>query len=150
PQGTKQFVHYHCADMKKLPLPDNSADVVTVGKFFYLIPKDEYDNYMADVKRVLKNDGLLICEISNALHLFNPVTFLKTFFRRNFLGKKIMSYAYPWELSKLFIRFKLERITGIEFPFFLVNKMTGLNTMNRLPILRSFGGSFVVVYRLAK
>ncbi|CAN5477863.1 hypothetical protein BH11BAC1_BH11BAC1_11940 [soil metagenome] len=35
--------------MKKLLLPDNSADVITAGKFFYLIPKEEYDVYIADV-----------------------------------------------------------------------------------------------------
>ncbi len=150
PEGTSQFINYHCADMKKLPLPDNSADVITVGKFFYLIPKDEYDDYMTDVKRVLKNDGLLICEISNALHLFNPFSFLKTFFMKNLFGKKIMSYAYFWELKKIFSKFQLLNVIGIDFPFFLVKNYSSLKKINKIPLLGILGGSFIVVYRLKK
>lgn len=150
PEGTRQFVQYHCADMKKLPLPDNSADVITIGKFFYLIPKDEYDNYMQDVKRVLKKDGILICEVSNAFHLFNPFSFLKTWFRKSILGKKIKSYVYPWDFKKIFTGLKFEQATGIEFPFPIVKKMSALRRMNAIPFLRKLGGGFVLVYRLAK
>ncbi|MBL0340032.1 MAG: methyltransferase domain-containing protein [Bacteroidetes bacterium] len=148
PEQYKNNLDYHIADMKKLPFDSESFDGATMGAFFYLIPLEEYGPYVKDVHRVLKKEGILVCEVMNQLHLFNPVKFIGKFFHRHILGKKIKSHAYPWELQKAFAPFEVVDIIGTDFPYFL--RMFGekfINFLSKSSLTKYFGGRFVVALK---
>lgn len=138
------------ANMKSLPFPANSFDVATVGSFFYLIPLDEYHNFTTDIHRVLKPDGLLICEVSNALGLFNPANVARIFVHKYWKRMKVKSYAHPWNVSRLFKGFVVDEMIGVEYP--MVCRHYGIHqrlafVLGRSPITRFLGGKFLLVLR---
>ncbi len=51
-------IHFSCADMFNLPFEDNRFDTVIASNVLHIIP--EPDKAMAEIKRVLKPNGLLI------------------------------------------------------------------------------------------
>jgi ubiquinone/menaquinone biosynthesis C-methylase UbiE len=145
PPQYKDKLEYHVADMKKLPFPDGSFDGATLGAFFYLVPLEEYGAYTRDIYRVLRKDGILVCEVMNQLHLFNPFKGIMKFWHRHIRGKKIKSHAYPWELKKAFAPFEVVEIIGTDFPAFTM--LFGdrfIRFLSRSPLTKYLGGRFVV------
>lgn len=148
PDQYKSNIEYHVADMKKLPFESESFDGATMGAFFYLIPLNEYRPYIADVHRVLKKDGILVCEVMNQLHLFNPIKAIGKFVHRHIKGKKIKSHAYPWELQKVFTPFEVVDVIGTDFPYFFRLFGEGfVNFISKFPLTKYFGGRFIVALK---
>jgi ubiquinone/menaquinone biosynthesis C-methylase UbiE len=148
PEKYRDNLEYHVADMKHLPFQTQSFDAATIGAFFYLVPLNEYSSYVKDVSRVLKKDGMLVCEIMNMMHLLNPIKFIGKFYHRHILGKKIKSHAYPWELANISDHFVIDEIVGTDFPY-IFNRISRTlpEKMGRMPIVKYLGGRFVVSYR---
>lgn len=145
PAQYKDILEYHVADMKKLPFSDASFDGATLGAFLYLIPLEEYPAYTKDIHRVLQKDGILVCEVMNQLHFFNPFKAVMKFWHRHVRGKKIKSHAYPWELKKAFAPFEVVDIIGTDFPAVMTIFGDGfLRFLSRSPLTKYFGGRFVV------
>ncbi|MBL0339921.1 MAG: class I SAM-dependent methyltransferase [Bacteroidetes bacterium] len=145
PEQYKNNLDYHVADMKKLPFESNHFDGATLGAFFYLIPLSEYSAYLADVNRVLKKDGILVCEVMNQLHVFNPIKLIGKFIHRHIKGKTIKSHAYPWEFKKIFAPFEIVEVIGTDFPgFFRIFGDGFVNFLSKSPLTKYFGGRFVV------
>jgi ubiquinone/menaquinone biosynthesis C-methylase UbiE len=138
------------ANMKSLPFPDNSFDVVTIGSFFYLIPLDEYHGFTTDIHRILKPNGLFICEVSNTMGIFNPFSAMKVLIHKYWKKKKVKSYVNPWNIRRLFRNFSLEDFYGVEYPVISGNygfykRLTLF--LGRFPITRLLGGKFLLVLR---
>ena len=148
PETYRNNLKYVVADMKKLPFEAATFDGATIGAFFYLIPLKEYSSYVKDISRVVKKDGILVCEIMNMLHLLNPAKFLMKFYYRHILGKKIKSHAYPWELSTVFDTFSPIEIIGTDFPFIFKKISPSLpEKMGRWWLTKYFGGRFIISFR---
>jgi ubiquinone/menaquinone biosynthesis C-methylase UbiE len=146
--GYSKKITFVQADMKAMPFIDKIFDVAIVASFFYLIPLEEYNNYIRDIYRILKPGGIVICEIANAFHLINPKSFLTVNFYKHILKKKVKSYLYPWALKKIFNNFSLLEVRGIHFPFITskINpKLPYFFSESRL--FKYFGGQFIAVYR---
>ena len=62
---------FECADITKLPVPDNSFDVYVSFETIEHIDAD--GKYLSEASRVLKQDGLFICSTPNR-HITNPHT----------------------------------------------------------------------------
>jgi ubiquinone/menaquinone biosynthesis C-methylase UbiE len=145
PEQYKNNLEYHISDMKKLPFETGSFDGATIGAFFYLIPLSDYKSYTADVYRVLKKDGILVCEVMNQFHLFNPSKLIGKFIHRHIKHKKIKSHAYPWELNKVFAPFEVVEIIGTDFPYiFRVFGDNFINFLSKSSLTKYFGGRFVI------
>ena len=98
-----------------------------------------------DIHRVLQKDGILVCEVMNQLHFFNPFKAVMKFWHRHVRGKKIKSHAYPWELKKAFAPFEVVDIIGTDFPAVMTIFGDGfLRFLSRSPLTKYFGGRFVV------
>jgi ubiquinone/menaquinone biosynthesis C-methylase UbiE len=137
-------------NMKKLPFEDGFFDATTIGSFLYLIPLTEYANYVADIRRVLKPGGLLICEVSNTFGIFNPKNAAVVMSQKYIRRRKVKSYVTPWGLKSLFPGYAFQEIIGVEYPILsrdykVCRKMTF--SMGRSPILRYLGGKIVLVLR---
>lgn len=145
PEQYKNNLEYHVADMKKLPFETGTFDGATLGAFLYLIPLNEYPAYLADVNRVLKKDGILVCEVMNQFHLFNPIKIIGKFIHRHIKGKKIKSHAYPWELKTVFAPFQVVEVIGTDFPGFLRIFGDGfIDFLSKSSLTKYFGGRYVV------
>jgi len=137
-------------NMKELPFEDDLFDVATLGSFLYLIPLDEYANYLADIRRVLKPGGLLICEVSNTFCLANPKNALVVLTQKYLRRRKVKSYVTPWGLKNLFSGFVIDEVIGVEYPMISrdYDKCRRLNfRVGRSPLLRYLGGKIVLVLR---
>lgn len=54
------------ASIKRVPLPDDSASMIVSVEVLYCIP--QVDEVFAEVRRVLRDGGVLICSIANATY----------------------------------------------------------------------------------
>lgn len=143
-------IHYSVADMKKLEFPDEKFDVATLGSFFYLIPQDLYPEYITDIYRILKPNGYLICEVSNALKLLSPKNFITTLIHIHVRKKEVKSHIYPWTIKNSFKPFEIDEITGVCYPQISKN----LNTYKFYSRLlgqsvptKFFAGKFILVLK---
>jgi len=138
------------ADMKRLAFRADTFDAVTIGSFFYLVPEAEYAAFTNDIWRVLKPGGLLVCEVSNSLTLFNPLNLGRIAHHKHVKKKSVKSYVAPVSLGRAFPKFQLEEVVGVEFP--LLGKSYRLyrffnRFLGRLPLLRWTGGKVIAVLR---
>lgn len=143
-------IEFFNANMKELPFADETVDAVTMASFFYLVPQKQYPDYLADVVRVLKPNGIVIAEFSNAAAALNPLTQFKVLVHRFIKRKEIKSYPFIWELSRLLPQLKLEGSFGTEYPR-LTSKYEKYarycSFFGRMPILKSVGGKFTLMFR---
>lgn len=150
PAHSRDRVEFKVMSMKKLDLPDRCADAVTIGSFFYLIPREDYDAYTSDVLRVLKPGGVLIADVSNALALINPRNFLRIAVRRHLRRKQVTSYVYPWEIGRLFSGFHVHDVMGASYP--VVSRHYEIyarysTLLGHSPGLKYLGGKCILVLR---
>lgn len=143
-------VSWLLVDIKNIPFKDSSFDVATVGSFFYLIPQNQYNNYLQDIYRVLKSEGILICEISNALHLINPKSFVSIMHHKYLKRKMVKSFIYPWNIKKLFECFDLDEIIGVGYPLLSKNydfhwRLSYL--LGHSIITKFIGGMYILVFK---
>ncbi|MGB7325668.1 MAG: class I SAM-dependent methyltransferase [Rubripirellula sp.] len=112
----KARVEFGVANMKELPFNDNTFDGVVMASFFYLVPMDEYQQYLADIFRVVKPGGVVVVEFSNALPACNPRN-LAYAINHKYIGRnKVKSYVPPWAIRGLMKPFSVKAIRGTEYP----------------------------------
>lgn len=138
------------ADMKRLALKDASFDAITLGSFLYLVPERDYPDFSADLFRVLKPGGRLVCEVANPLTLFSPLSLARIGRHKWIRRRDVKSFVPAWRLRRAFPRFTLESIHGVEYP--LVGKSFGFyrftsRLLGRLPLLRGCGGKYIAVLK---
>lgn len=103
------------ADVSKLPYGDASADVVLLFEAIYYI--QHVDSFMAEAKRVLRPDGVLLIATANKdLYDFNPSPFSYTYFGAADLndlmrkhGFEVVEMAGGTPLSSVSLRQKVLR-----------------------------------------
>ena len=136
------------ADMKRLPFAAASFDAVTLGSFLYLVPERAYPDFSADLARVLRPGGRLVCEVANPLTLLSPLT-LARIGRHVWIRKRaVKSFVPAWRARRAFPGLRLRSIVGVEYP--LVGKSYRLyrlttRVLGRLPLLRGCGGKYIAV-----
>lgn len=150
PPEFKKRVTFTLTDIKSLPFPAGSFDVATLGSFLYLIPHEEYGSYLADVFRILRPGGTLICEVSNAMCIANPVNALYVLHHKHWKRRRVKSYVYPWDIPKLFQDFELDDMVGVEYPLLTTKydryrKLSGF--LGRFVPTKFFAGKFILVLR---
>ncbi|MBU6235217.1 MAG: methyltransferase domain-containing protein [Alphaproteobacteria bacterium] len=75
--GTR--IRIDTADAAKLPYADASADVALIFEAIYYLP--DVDAFMAEMKRILRKDGVLLIATANKdLYDFNPSPMSHTYF----------------------------------------------------------------------
>lgn len=150
PEDCRDRVEFKVTSMKKLDLPDRCADAVTVGSFFYLIPRQDYRLYTTDIGRVLKPGGILIAEVSNALALMSPRSFLRVAVHRHLRRKQVTSHVYPWQIGRLFRGFHADEVIGASYPVVSKRYETYARysrLLGRSPGFRYLGGKCTLVLR---
>jgi ubiquinone/menaquinone biosynthesis C-methylase UbiE len=85
--NTQKRIDFYNANIKAIPLENGSVDAVIIASFFYLIPLDHYHSYLKDVSRIIKPNGIIVLEMSNALKLINPKTFIKIWYPQTYKTK---------------------------------------------------------------
>lgn len=150
---SKKNVYSTVADIRYFPFQDNGFDVVTLGSFFYLIPLRLYKDFAESIFRILKPGGILVCEVSNALCVMNPLRALKVSYHKLWRKKEIKSYIYPWNIHSLFCRYKLDLIRGVEFPVLVRNELVYNKLsyfLGKFFLTKFFGGKFILVLKKMK
>ena len=143
-------VAFTVTNMKKLKFESGSFDGAVIASFAYLIPQDEYKDYVADIYRVLKPGGVAVIEVSNTLCAYNPLSLVKVLKHRYLQKKKVKSSATFWEIGKLFGEFEVVEYRGAEFPMIFSNYSVyraESKLLGGLPILKWFSGKFIVALR---
>ena len=131
----KAKVNFTVGNMKELPFDDNMFDAAVMASFFYLVPIDEYQQYLADIYRVLKPGGVVVVEFSNAFPACNPKN-LAYAIKHKYLGKnKVKSYVPPWKIRSLMAPFSVAAIRGTEDPLLGSNYSFYRSTCNLLGFL---------------
>jgi len=143
-------VTFKTGNMKALEFDDNGIDEAVIASFAYLVPRDEYEDYVKDIYRVLKPDGIAVIEVSNALCAYSPISLVKVLWHRLAKKKPVKSYAFSWELKNLFGDFKMVKYWGTEYP--LVIKSYGFykgesKFFGKTPFLKMFSGKFTVILK---
>lgn len=108
-------VAFHVGNMKELPFADETFDAAIMASFFYLIPEETYQDYISDVYRALKPNGILVVEVSNVMPL-NPFTLSKLVKHKYLDGNAIKSYVSVLGLARHFKPFRMVGYRGTEFP----------------------------------
>jgi len=131
------------ADLKALGFPAETFDAVTLGSFLYLVPAAAYGAFTADLRRVLKPGGRLVCEVANSFTLFNPRNLWRIArWRRQ---RAVKSYVPPWRLEGLVPGFTCESVTGVEYPVWIGDRLA--RVFGRTPGVRAAGGKYIAVLR---
>jgi ubiquinone/menaquinone biosynthesis C-methylase UbiE len=88
-------------DAFRLPLADNSVDIVTSLRFFHLLPKQAWPIALGEMRRVLRPGGFVIAELRN---LFRGLVTGMIVERRDrwFRGGRGRSYLWPHQVRGLF------------------------------------------------
>lgn len=143
-------VTFTVCNMKELPFEDDTFDGVVMPSFFYLVPLDEYPEYIADIHRVLKPGGVVIAECSNAFPACNPINLLKVLKQKYVDKQAVKSYVPFWRLRGAYTPFEIALVKGAEYPL-IGKKYEGYaklcRTFGSLPLFRSVGGKFTIVLR---
>ena len=88
---------------QSIPLPDNSADRILAAYSMYLVPRNEQPLAMAEIKRVLRDDGIFVLATSgpgnkmfHRLHEKNVGTYLGAkppkIMNRNYTSQRAMTH----------------------------------------------------------
>lgn len=143
-------VNYIEGNMRELPLDDNSVDGAAIASFAYLVPSAQYMEFIGDIHRVLKPGGIAVIEVSNALCLYNPVSFAKVFYHHFIKRREVKSYVTAGELQRLFSPFEVVSYQGLDFPRLsgqYASYQKTSNWLGKTPFLKKFSGKFSVVLK---
>lgn len=89
------------ADAFRLPLTDNSVDVLTSMRFFHLFPRRYWPALLEEMHRVIRPGGFVIAELRNQLRGVAGAWIVEHR-DRWFRGGRRRSYTWPHQVARLF------------------------------------------------
>lgn len=119
---TKENLRFICADATHLPFHDNCFDVITA--FLVIEHLREYEDFVRECKRVIKNEGHFICATPNKM-VFHP-------FRKK-------SFNHINEPHLHFKEFNSRELYELLNSYFSNVQMYGQNNLSLIQILFVFG-----------
>lgn len=137
-----QNSRYVCADAKTLALPENSVDLVLTSCLFHHLPKDDVFPTIAEISRVCRPGGYLICFEHNPINPITQFVIKTTPIDKNahLLSRKFMDSAFRRTgLVAKFSRFILYGPKKIDRA---LQQIAG-NLLYSLP----FGGQYYLVFQ---
>lgn len=110
-QAASSRLELSLGDAFRLPLADESVDIVTSLRFFHLFPKAYWPRLLAEMQRVLRPGGILIAEMRN---LFRGIGcgIYKEYRDRWLRGDHAHHFILPHEVRRLFAAWQRIELHG--------------------------------------
>lgn len=136
-------IQFLVGDATHTGLPDSSVDIVTCFEVWHHL--DRHEDFISEMRRILKPDGLLVCSVPNKRVIYlNPFhqKMLTEFYRKDFDKKTISNYMNG--------NFYIEEWYGQRFVSpFLLNSFVRLVLFLLSHVHPSIAGRIKNAYKLA-
>ena len=99
-------------DAFRLPLANDSVDILTSMRFFHLFPRRYWPTILAEMHRVIRPGGFLIAEMRNLFRGVAGALYVE-YRDRWFHGGRRRSYVWPHQVRSLFRRWSCVESRGV-------------------------------------
>jgi len=99
---------------RALAFPDRTFDIVTCVRFLHLLPVPNWACFLAEMRLLLKPEGLLMLELFNPLY-GGPLSPVRQIYRRA-MGQPGERYVWPWQLGRALRGFHIESVSSFWLP----------------------------------
>lgn len=108
-------VHFRLANARHLPFADDTFDAVVSMRFLHLIPEDFQEDFIREMRRVLKPGGLLILGFSSPLYglCWGLIREVQRRYVRKEMGE---GYLWPHRVKSKFRKLEAVEVKGLYLP----------------------------------
>jgi ubiquinone/menaquinone biosynthesis C-methylase UbiE len=108
-------IHFRLANARHLPFADDTFDAVVSMRFLHLIPEDMQEDFIREMRRVLKPGGLLILGFSSPL--YGLCWGLIREMQRRYVHREMAEgYLWPHRIKSKFRGLETVEIKGLYLP----------------------------------
>ncbi len=99
-RGLEENLAFMVGTARRLPFGDGAFDAVICIRVLHLIPREEQPQHLAEMWRVVRPGGKLVCEVSNRLYGV-VLRLAESLYRRLYLGREPVVSFWPWEALRM-------------------------------------------------